>query len=411
MQDLKEAVERIEPVPDERGDWDAVIRDATAGRRRRFVPPVAGIAIAAAALFVAGLLQPWQGENPGLLERALAAVDDGPVLHVVLRGEWGGTNVNLETGERSPVHAENEIWYDPKRELVRYVSRLGDGVLENRLFEPGGLAPELIALGRDYRAALRAGSARIAGKGVIDGQEVTWITIHSEQPSARRSAWVQQVAVSHETFKPVAIRETRDGRQVPETLRRVIELETLPAGASELDGPKDHPFEGPFQQGSEPITAEEAAAVLGRKPLWLGPVHGDLRLAEVRETFLRRGRRETLVLEPCGRKHEPRCHRVLRDRRSGPIEWGEKEVAVALAYGASFNDRKVIAGEPFLRIDQALDRAPLHHGTAYFPPAGSLFLDAGNHGGTIVVDGVYVAINASSEALVFSAARALKPMS
>src|SRR5918999_6159900 len=134
MQDVKDVVERIEPAPAERGDWDAVVRDA---RRRRpiVVGSLAGIATAAAVLFALVLFQPWSSDRRTFLERALAAVDDGPVIHAVLRGDWGGTNVNLETGERTPVHGENEIWYDRQRKLIRLVSRLGETVTHDRIYE------------------------------------------------------------------------------------------------------------------------------------------------------------------------------------------------------------------------------------------------------------------------------------
>jgi Sigma-70 region 2 len=158
--------------------------------------------------------------------RALAAADDGPVLHVVLRGEWGGTLVDLETGRQTPVHGENEIWYDPDRPLVRTISRLGESVQHERVYDPGEPPAELVALGREYRKALQSGSARVAGEGTIDGERVTWITIRSkmlpDSADGKFHEWVQQVAVSHETFRPIATRDTRDGRPGPGTLQRVL---------------------------------------------------------------------------------------------------------------------------------------------------------------------------------------------
>ena len=108
---VAELLERLTPGYDDRsGRWESVFDDA----RPRSRPLRLGIGVAAAAtLAVAVLTWPFQAEQGGVLERALAAVGEGPVLHVVLRGEWGGTLVDLRTGARTPVHGENESGTTP----------------------------------------------------------------------------------------------------------------------------------------------------------------------------------------------------------------------------------------------------------------------------------------------------------
>jgi hypothetical protein len=86
MRDLRDDLDRMQAMPEARGDWDAVLRDANVWRRSTLVRAIAAFAAAASALFALALLQPWEGEGPTVLERALAAVDDGPVFHAVLRG-------------------------------------------------------------------------------------------------------------------------------------------------------------------------------------------------------------------------------------------------------------------------------------------------------------------------------------
>jgi hypothetical protein len=49
-------------------------------------------------------------------------------------------------------------------------------------------------------------------------------------------------------------------------------------------------------------------------------------------------------------------------------------------------------------------------GTKYVPPDGTLFLTVGGRTGYLEVDGLTVSIEATSEELVLSAARALEPM-
>ena len=440
MQELRDVLERAEPLPEEHGDWNAVVRRARP-RRPMLVGSLAGIAVAAVALFALVLFQPWAVEQRTFLERALAAVDNGPVIHAVLRHGEGGTNVDLQTGARTPVHSENELWYDVERRLLRSVFRIGDAALDDSSYDPGYVPREIVALGRDYRTALRSGSARIAGEDVVDGERVTWITFHSEQlpdsSDEKLHEWAQQVAVSNETFKPVAIRDARDGRPGPSTLQRVIELETLPADAIEF--PQKFSFENSMQQGHEVITAAAAPRALGRNPLWLGEEHAGLPLTQVRQTYTRRGRTPaTRVSGPSAddaracseefrrqglRGQSEACQR-MRERghglhiqgetvyELGPTEWGEKLFGVSFAYGAVEDPFRPLTAstEPYVYVAEARERSALVQGAAYFPPPGFVSL-AGTRSGSVVVDGLYVVIHASSEELILSAARALKPMS
>jgi hypothetical protein len=441
MQDLKDLVERLEPMPEEQGDWDAVVRDA---RRRRpaLLRSAAGVAAAAAALFALVLFQPWAVERRSFLERALAAVDDGPVIHAVLRGQWGGMNVDLKTGERTPVHGENEIWYDPRRKVIRVVSRLGGTITGDHVFQQERASRELIALARDYRTALESGSARIAAEDVLEGEKVTWVVVVAEvlpHASGPLREWTQQVAVSQDTFKPVATRDAIGGKPAAGTLQRVLALESLPASAVDLVVPKERIEENSFQGGRDPIAVDRAADVLGRAPLWLGPEHAGLPLTRANETWLRRGRHKETLLEgqaaedakvcrlgPGGRSRieEPNeaCER-FREGRGGiriqsdsvylldGVEWGEKHPGVSFTYGAEEDVYGPLkpSTKPYVHLSQATDRAALFRGAAYFPPPGFASL-AGGRSASLVADGIHVVIYASSPELVLSAARALKPM-
>jgi hypothetical protein len=445
MQDVKEVVERIEPVPAERGDWNAVVHDA---RRRRpvLVGSLAGIAAAAAALFVLVLFQPWSTDSRTFLERALAAVDDGPVIHAVLRGDWGGTNVNLETGERTPVHGENEIWYDAERRRIRVASRLGDTVIHENVYEKDSASPELIALGRDYKAALESGSARTAGEDVIDGERVTWVVVLARMlphGDGKLREWTVQVAVSNDTFKPVATQDFVDGGKAGRgSLQRVIKVEAL--SRSEVDfGGLSSPIEGPFNAGEDPLTREAVAGVLGRTGVWLGEEHAGLRLARVGETFVRQGKQSERVLTGPEAEDAKECTRAMRrgerleseacmrmrDQRHGfsirgntvyqhgPVEWGEKKRGVSFFYGTLGDDPSTyrkdlvpLESEPHVKVSVAAEIPKMVVGGAYFPDGGTLFIGAGNRQGNLRYDGLYVVIEASTPELILSAARALQPM-
>jgi hypothetical protein len=445
MQDLREAVERIEPMPAERGNWEAVVREARP-RRPMLLGSVAGVAVAAAALFALVLFEPWATERRTFLERALAAVDDGPVIHAVLRGDWGGTNVDLETGKRTPVHGENEIWYDAERGRIRMASRLGETVIHESVYEKDSTSPELIALGRDYKAALESGSARTAGEDVIDGERVTWVVVLAKMlphGDGKLREWTVQVAVSNETFKPVATQDFVDGGKAGRgSLQRVIKIETLPAGAVELGAPSSG-IEGPFNAGEEPTTRGAVADVLGRAGVWLGEEHSGLRLARVSETFVRQGKQAERALtgpeaedaKECaramrrGERLESEACRRMRDQRHGfsirgntvylhgPVEWGEKKRGVSLFYGTLGDDPSTyhkdlvpLDSEPHVKVSISTELPKIVVGGAYFPPEGHVFIGAGNRQGNVRYDGLYVVIEASSPELIVSAARALKPM-
>ena len=294
---VAQALEAVTPTPTPDDRWAAVLREA-ARRRARRAWAGRGLTVAAAAVVAAllALAWPFAGERGGVLERARAAVGDGPVLHVVLRGEWGGTLVDLDSGRRTPVHAERELWYDAERRLVREVSRFGGVVQDAATYsvtDPERQATELVALLRDYRRALETGSARVAGEGDVDGIPVYWITVRREMlpdvADNRDHAFAHEVAVSRATYEPVALRTTRDGEPGPLTGQRILRLETLPRDAVDFSRTERDEIRRAYKEGREPIPLEEARHVLGHEVLWLGESHGDLRLAQAGKTIRAQG--------------------------------------------------------------------------------------------------------------------------
>lgn len=448
---VAELLETLTPSYDDRdGDWERVA--AAAGRRPRtgaswWAARAAAVATAAAAIGALVLGWPLQAEQPGLLERARAAIGEGPVLHVVLRGEWGGTLVDLESGARTPVYGENEHWYDRGSGRVRSVSRLGGVVQHDVVFEPKEPPAPLAALGRDYARALESGNAQTSGEDTIDGEPVVWISIRSELlpdvADGKDHEWAQQVAISRRTFKPVALRATRDGEPGPGTTQRVLELELLPAGAADFSAPGTETLDGTaFSEGREPIPLEEARETLGRTPVWLGREHRGLPLAAAfRETTRTGRRREVRVTGPeaeaalecverrgggaaaCLGALAPGGSLTVRPdgvfRAEGPIVWSEGETALVLFYGTVGDDETTyrkdlvpLYDRPHLTITQSTRPSPLRPGTGrYRPPAGSVFVAAGARTGVLQSHGILVAIEAADEEAILAAARALEPMS
>lgn len=447
---IAELLDELTPTYDDsRGDWGRVAASARRRRDQRGAPwwlmrlgfVAAAIAVAAALV----LAWPFQGNQGGVLDRALAAIGDGPVLHVVLRGEWGGTLVDLNSPKRTAVNGENEIWYDTARGVVHSISRLGGVIQHQELYQPKQPPAELAALGHEYKQALESGTARISGEAVIAGEPVVWVTIHSERlpdvADGKDHEWAQQVAVSRRTFEPVALRETRDGQPGPETGQRVLELEFLPAGAGDFSASEDRSLDGmAVKMGREPIALEQARATLGRTPLWLGREYGGLSLAQTyRETTsisrFRKIRVTGTAAEAaakCSKLRGERAGQCLRALDLGPIEvrpdgvfrserpiaFTDEQTAVVLFYGTVGDDPSTAQGKPIplfdrphLTVTETTQPSPFDRGAGrYLPPEGSVFVTAGGRSGVLQINGLQVTIEASDEDAILAAAKALARM-
>jgi hypothetical protein len=413
MNDVQQALERLVPEPARTPAWDVVLRDARP--RRRSLTLQIAVAAGAAALVALFAVAPWRGtERAGILDRALAAVGDGPVLHVVLRDDLQseGVLINLRTGERKRVSGTKEFWHDSGRGRVREISRFGGVVEVDAAYSLGGLGPGVRIVGpgagswvpevgkfsRDYRKALEAGTARVTGRGVIEGIPVYWITLpprtgmHVSGPQ-RGPRPVERVAVSRETFEPVAIEERQVGWPCKPacltTSLRVLRMESLSTEAAELTpspiAPGDRLASGNYEiRGSTEIPLGQAAKILGGTPVWLGPEHARLPLARTSSLFF-------------------------------GLETAPERAGVDFFYGQGTE------GEPSISITETTDRnfaarirnygSPLRPGSSlgYVPPEGSVLVIRKRFG-FLVRDGVYVRMEASSEKLLLGAARALRPL-
>jgi hypothetical protein len=451
MTDVHEALDRLVPEPARSSAWEEVLRDA--GPRRRSLSLQLALATGIMGLVALFVVAPWQGsERVGILDRALAAVGDGAVLHVVFRGEWGGTLVDLKTDERKPVYGESEVWFDPRRDLVHKVSRLGGIVEHELLYERNKGDRELTTLWQDYRQSLERGTARVVGEDVVDGVPVYWIIVRRlmlpDVADDKKHELAQQVAVSRETFKPIAMKYTRDRRAPPGGIAHILRFETVTIDEADFTKPEEPSLEGmAFRERREPIELEQAPDVLGRKPYWLGHRHARLPLAQVSRLEVAAGRRAERVLRGEEAVKAKRCLGLLRararaggpvrrpqvcrslrysiERRGrdvitrGPVQWTTTNKGVILFYGALGDDPTVYRTQsvpqfdkPYVSITQTIEpgligtRTPMR----YVPPEGSIVVTEKRFG-YLVVDGMYISIQAPDEQALLAAARALTPLS
>jgi hypothetical protein len=447
MKDVKETLDRLVPEPARMSDWDEVLRQARPPRRRRAIQFAVTTGVAAlAALFV---VAPWKGgEQVGVLDKALAAVGDGPVLHVVFRGGWGGTLVDLKTGERKPLYGEREVWFDPNRGLVHQISRFGGVVEHEEVYPRNEKDHELTALWQDYRGALERGTARVVGEDVVDGVPVYWIIVQSQMlpdvADNKNHELAQQVAISRANFKPVAMKYTRDRQASPDGNEHILRFETVALDEADFTSNPDAALDGKaMMQGSDPMSLERAAGILGRTPYWLGSVYADLPLVQAEKAFSATGNSEKTLVTGARATEIRRClreegaaRRACRGRFGavtgalesrggdlyevvGPVKWGPQHTGVTLFYGTLGDDPSTFKKdaaplwtERHVLITETADRELLTRGATmkYVPREGTVVLMPGP-AGYLLRDGVFVTILAGSDELILDAARALRPMS
>ena len=367
MTDVAELLDTIVPRYEGTGDWERVLRDAEVDRRpvrkrRRVQLRLAVSAALVAAIAVVVAFWPAGGSGPSVVERALAATGDGGVLHLVYESELPRALVDLETGERTEVRAEHEVWFDPQaglRETERF-----EGVVQ---FDVSLGADEMsehassiyTSLGASYRQALESGRATVVGEDVVEGTPVYWI----------RVAAGHDVGVSGDTFEPAYIRVTQGGTPA---LNRIVSYETVAAGSAPLEAsaPKSLPDDlGTY--GSE-IELADAATLLGRDAVWAGASLHGFPLDSVRELKL-------------------------------PAKQGDI-AGVSLVYGSTQDGPHVEITEAARLADGLTMRVGVH---GYAPPEGTALL-----AGPVALlrsNGLLVAIHAHDEETAIAVARSLEP--
>jgi hypothetical protein len=376
--DVKEHLERLTPETERLPYWDNVLRDARPSRLRWAAPRVAVVAFALAFAAVIAVA-PWrEAERTGILDRALAAVGDGPVTHLVIRTQWGGTLVDLDSGKHTPLYHEVELWQDPERGIVR-IERLG-GQLQGSSVAARQDVEKPLGLLTSYREALESGEARVLGEGAIEGVDVVWVEV--ERGMQADAVWRVEVAVRRDRFTPMLMRETVDGRPVPMTNVRVLVAEQLPAGTGDFArAPQKAQEPVSFGISRDTISRERALELTDGRAAWLGPEFRGLPLAKIGRLAIRTD--------------------------------ADEVVGIHLTYGSLTELNEPDGSKSFITIEQAPRRHPaLERGIGpYDVPTGHVALTPG---GNAYLDyrGTYVVIRArAGDVTALEAAQALRALS
>jgi hypothetical protein len=215
QQTMHRALDRLVDEPRETGDWGRVLADAERRTQGAWLARVAVVAVAAVVGVAAALVSPFEDEQPtGVIGRALAAVGDGPVLHVVFRSDLGTAFVRLSTGEVTPVYAEVELWFDPDRG-AHYASRRHLVIEQARGFP------------RAWHPASR-------GVAIPDGSAFVWANRSAFLRDERRSILIRGKATEDVLAAAFSLRPFGASREQPGTLdveriAREVERPQIPA--------------------------------------------------------------------------------------------------------------------------------------------------------------------------------------
>jgi hypothetical protein len=335
---------------------------------RLVLAPIAVVAAALALLLVA----PRESRGPSVVDRALAAVGAGPVVHAVVEYSWPqDVLVDLRTGaEREQVHRA-EYWYDDQRDVLRYRSWTDENEAADYVASVDvGLDPSLAGFVTRYRHALERGGARVVGEAIVGGRPAKRIQF---APRIGIGA-VEEVTVDAETFVPLRFHTTYppNGRRSPEW--RVVTIESLPRDPADfrpVEPVRTWVTTGEVSAG-EPISLAEAARALGQAPLWLGKSFSGRSLGSVE-----------------------------LDRTRAWLSDGSEVtgVVVRLAYGR-------------VRLSLSRDRAAgWDNPESPMPPPGAIAINGNRYGwqGKLRQGGFAITLSALRKEEVLTAAKALRP--
>lgn len=392
-------LERVEPVSRPGGAAPAR-RSRRSYLARRLVPAFA----LAAAIIAVGLIAPWQ-HGRSFTERALAAIETGPVIHAVLQGETGLTYVDLATGKETSQIERTEIWYDSERRLEHWRSTIAGRLEFEYLQTLSGardpkLDPALAGFVDGYRSALEDGSARTVGAETINGRNVTWIEFALFPPSSKWQE-TERVAVDESSSLPLRIERYHDGRK--EGSADVVSIETLQEGSGDFSAPKnDFLNRSGRRDHISPVTLAGAVEAIPNA-VWTGERIAGLSLFGITRVTL------TTEFSP-GSGLEP------QDTNGVEIHYGNGwryPDAAVLPDGTTTDGRFVWLEETTEATSiYSIEAAP----NVGAPPAGSMLVSGANRfdgrgeQGLVFENGVYVSISASNRDLLLAAARALEPI-
>jgi hypothetical protein len=388
--------------------------------------------VAAALAGVAFALVPAQLADRGsltLIDRALAAISSGPVLHAVLEVPISkitsgpeprlSSIIDPRTGRERPIMTRTEIWYDANGERLRRVYSVEGAVVADWVQSAGaadrsGAAPgqrpvfdpALTAFFKGYRRALADRTAVESGSGVIEGRSVKWLRF----PATKEIGLAREVAVDAETYEPVLLRPVCPYCEATPTYR-IRTLEGVSESAADFSAAKvsDREPAAVYDSKWETVSVQTAALALGRPPLWAGAAVDGVELSRV--TLVHATRHSAM---PPTAANEISRGRGLKFSYGGMVESGQlvhKPNQRWFTISESDDYRHGFAGFNFNNAE-AGEALTMAHSPV--PSDGQLvlqYVDDGLWTAQFKKSGLYIEIDGSSRPLVLAAAKSLRPVS
>jgi hypothetical protein len=257
-------------------------RPPSPSRLGRAVPRVVAAAAAVAAVVAVVLFAPGGGGGPGIVDRALAAIGKGRVLHLVMRVPSGEVLVDLKSGRRTVETLEIEDWSDQSGGGREHLVMRFRGVVADIVFPDdahggtsvGKVDPAFAALASGYRQALVSGDAKLERRGIVAGRPVYWLRFAPTKPGRPGT----EVAIDRRTYKPMVFRTSSGGRHFD---ARVLVAETIDFRASDFKRVGASLFGGSGSSGSASVFPANEHLVLRAPWLTAGKRIAGLRLTTV----------------------------------------------------------------------------------------------------------------------------------
>jgi hypothetical protein len=394
-------LERVAPAGEDHTAARRRFRATWPGLSRRFM--AAAIAAAGAAIAIAFLPGRLADESRlGVVERALAAVSSGPVLHATVENaDSRAFLVDLASGEETVEPERHEYWYDEERGELRARLTIGSEVVnEIHVRQESGPPPShrALAFATRYREALERGKARVVRWETVAGRRAPVLSIAVPAWRDPRSdqvvqpPYTEEVVVDGDTFEPLRFRHLY-GPEVasgPVFWWRVVSIESVERDDDDFKaGPPPFPWTKFAPSNDREVTLDEAARALGRTALWPG--------AEIDGVGLQRiGLVTTTITWTDGRETETLSLLIRYEAPGEEGRWLWMEVGTSPETTPRFgpiDGEAVPGGKVRLKEVKAHDDRSID---MWF--------------GNVQRDGLYINMQSPQRELIMEAARALKPI-
>jgi hypothetical protein len=178
-----------------------------------------------------------------VIDRAVAAMGSGPILHIVWESPTGNSFINLRTGARTASFEREELWTDRQAHRVHLLLSDGGRVIGDELLpqdasrRKNGALPDpgssYAAEWLSYPAALKTGV--FVGRGKVQGHRVDWLRFKSSQLRSGERV-TREIAVGADSYSPVLFRASFSGNHSHTHFdQRILVAKAMPYSSADFE--------------------------------------------------------------------------------------------------------------------------------------------------------------------------------